>query len=119
MAILFQPNIHGCAETEKGMATRSLTPPTELKITPNANGFFFRHALDHQCCRKAELTYTREGNTLTIIETWSGAGCRCRCFSELEAQVSGLERGGLHIRILERGIAPEKIIHEETIEIGG
>ncbi len=126
MSITFTPSISGCAETEKGMATRSLlNRPNELVITPLADGFRFHHALTHQCCRKAELTHRIEEQVITIFETWGGEGCRCMCFSELDAQLTGLERSGYHIQIIECGRLPngtpmpERIIHKSILQVGG
>ncbi|MBI3164918.1 MAG: hypothetical protein IPG44_17530 [Anaerolineales bacterium] len=51
MPIRFTSNVQGCAETERGTATRSGNyPPPEIRFTRQAGGFHFHHALVHQCC---------------------------------------------------------------------
>ena len=120
----FIASVHGCAETEKGMATRGLTfNPDELNIRAEGDSIKIRHALNHQCCRKAELSHAIIENYIMIYETWSGAGCRCMCFSELDAALTGLPAGEYTVQIVERGISslgktmPEKIINEVKIQV--
>lgn len=120
----FISSVHGCAETEKGMATRSLIfNPDEIKISTEGQAIKFHHALNHQCCRKAELSHAIADNRIMIYETWSGEGCRCMCFSELDATLTGLPTGEYTVQIIERGTSsqgkatPEKIINEVKIQM--
>ncbi|MFH1834723.1 MAG: hypothetical protein ABH851_00885, partial [Methanobacteriota archaeon] len=55
--IILSPLVKGCAETDKGMATKALGEGTEQepKIDVNGNGIVYSRSINHLCCRKAEI----------------------------------------------------------------
>jgi hypothetical protein len=106
--IAFSSLIRGCAETDKGMATRSSGEGTEQepKIEINGNQIKYSRAINHMCCRKAEIQNEIINSTINIFENWSGIGCRCMCFSEIEAAVNDVPPGSYIVNVYEKGIQP-------------
>lgn len=102
--------VTGCAETDQGTSTRSAQPepekPPALEVTGST--LKYTHSLTHLCCRKAEFVHSIEGSTITLSEVWSGPGCRCRCYSELEAVLDNVPPGTYTVSIDERGTEPNR-----------
>ncbi len=100
--------VTGCAETDRGTPTRSAQPEPETPPTLEVTGASvkYSHALSHLCCRKAEIACSVEGAAMTLSEIWSGPGCRCLCFSELEAVIDNIPPGTYTVVIDERGTQP-------------
>ncbi|HLE06045.1 MAG TPA: hypothetical protein VI790_01730 [Candidatus Nanoarchaeia archaeon] len=96
----FSYTIIGCAETETGMTTRSLKEDINASIIITNNTIEYYRGLNHQCCKKAEISYTITDQIINIYETWSGNGCRCMCYSKLKASIKGL-KGEYTIKIYE------------------
>lgn len=100
--------ITGCAETDRGTATRSAVPEPLKPPTLEVSGSTLRysHALKHQCCRQAEFTLAISGSTITLSEVWSGPGCRCMCYSDLAAAIEHIPPGIYSVQVDERGTQP-------------
>jgi hypothetical protein len=71
-------------------ATRTLAPP--VTITAAAGGALVTHQLSHACCLRSAVTTRAEERTVVVLETLSGAPCRCMCSSTLRTQL-GLSPG--------------------------
>jgi hypothetical protein len=71
-------------------ATRALAPP--VTITAAAGGALVTHQLSHACCLRSAVTTRAEERTVIVLETLSGAPCRCMCSSTLRTQL-GLSPG--------------------------
>ena len=100
--------VKGCAETDKGMATNSLSEGTEQepKIKVSGNQIKYSRAINHACCRKAEIQKEIVSSTINIFEDWSGIGCKCMCFSEIEATLSKVPSGSYVVNVYEKGTKP-------------
>jgi hypothetical protein len=107
-SLAFTPTVTGCAETDKGMASRSLGGTTEQapKIAVKGNQISYSRALNHLCCRKAEVSHKISGSAIDIYENWSGIGCRCQCFSEIKATLNNIPTGSYIISVYEQGTKP-------------
>jgi len=107
--------VKGCAETDKGMATNSLSEGTEQepKIKVSGNQIKYSRAINHACCRKAEIQKEIVSSTINIFEDWSGVECNCICFSEIEATVSNIPSGSYLVNVYEKGTKP---FNNEPIE---
>lgn len=106
--------IKGCAQTEKSVATgmgeRALVDETgeekAPKIEVNGNEIKYSRAINNQCCRTVEIQKEISSSAITIYEYWSGIGCRCICFSEIEAVLKNVPAGTYAVNVYEKGIKP-------------
>jgi hypothetical protein len=103
--ILLVPAVEGCAETEQGQASKSGGGEEEQDAAIQVNGstISYTRALRHQCCRKVELEKLITGSTITLYETWSGQGCKCMCFSTVNASLEKVPAGNYTVVVIERG----------------
>ena len=100
--------IKGCAETDKGMTRKSgKDVEKEPNIEVNGNEILYSRAINHLCCRKVEIQKETIESTINIFEEWSGIGCRCICFSEIEATVSNIPTGLYIVNVYEKGTEPD------------
>jgi hypothetical protein len=101
-------SVKGCAETEKGTTTKSFGKETEKEpiIKVNGNNVVYSRALNHLCCRKAEIEKEIGDFTINIYEVWSGVGCKCMCFSEIEAKLKNIPSGTYKVNVYEKGTKP-------------
>jgi hypothetical protein len=104
--IILSPIVRGCAETESGTATKSVGEGVEQepKIEVVENSIKYSRAINHLCCRKAEIQKETVGSTINIFEIWSGPGCKCMCFSEIGATISNIPSGSYIANVYEKGI---------------
>jgi hypothetical protein len=118
--------VKGCAETDQGMASRAVGSENEQEpaIEVIGNAVRYTHALHHQCCRKVEFEHEIQGNEINLYEVWSGEGCRCECFSEIQADLEFIPSGNYLVRVYERGTQPgsselmeEKLLISEEISV--
>ena len=102
-------SVKGCAETEKGTTTKSVGVETEKEptIEVNGNNVVYSRALNHLCCRKAEIEKEIGDFTINIYEVWSGVGCKCICFSEIEAKLKNIPSGTYKVNVYEKGTQPD------------
>lgn len=100
--------IRGCAESETGTATRSLMDGAERPPVMEIQGdrVVYSRAIHHLCCRKVVIEKEITNSTITLYETWSGPGCRCICFSKIEATLSPVPQGSCFVNVYERGMEP-------------
>ncbi len=119
--IKFSFIVKGCAETDHGMASKSVGLGKEQypEIEVSGNSIIYSRAIKHLCCRKAEFKKEINGNKINIYEVWSGIGCKCICFSELKAKVENLEKGKYIINVYETGTQPgtENVPMNQTLII--
>ena len=102
------PSVKGCAETDQGMASRVPGDKNEQEpfIEVIGNTLRYTRALQHQCCRKVEFEQEIQGANITLYEVWSGVGCRCECFSELQVDLEFVPAGNYLVRVYEKGTQP-------------
>ncbi|MFH1470234.1 MAG: hypothetical protein ABIF01_00640 [Candidatus Micrarchaeota archaeon] len=99
--------VKGCAESEKGMATRAFQNDERGPgLVISGGELLYYRAINHLCCRHAEVRGELAGSDLDIYETWSGEGCRCMCFSEISAKFGGLAPGRYSLNVYETGTKP-------------
>jgi hypothetical protein len=122
--VSFSSTIRGCAQREYGMTPKgTLNEEMEPSIRIEGNKVEYSRTLNHMCCRMAILDRKIEGWTINIYENWSGLGCRCMCFSEINATAKNLPRGTYTVNVYERGINPdgsqikEKLIISDLVTI--
>lgn len=97
-------------------ATRGPVGPEPFTVVATGSGVILAHELAHMCCRKAEVTATLVGTTVTVRETLAGPGCRCNCMSTVRAAV-GLGPGAYTL-IVETDRAGEvTVAHEQPITV--
>jgi hypothetical protein len=114
--IMLTSLVQGCAETEEGMATRSLGEEIDREptLTVQRDQITYTRAIHHLCCRKVEIRGEITGATIALSEHWSGPGCRCICFSEIEATLANLPSGSYNLTISEQGTEPGSEMPMET-----
>jgi hypothetical protein len=102
------PLVKGCAETDQGMASRAAGGESEQEpaIEVIGNTLRYTRALQHQCCRKVEFEHEIQGDEITLYEVWSGEGCRCMCFSEIQVDLEFIPSGNYLVRVYEKGTQP-------------
>ncbi|MDO9128845.1 MAG: hypothetical protein Q7U34_03165 [Anaerolineales bacterium] len=102
------PTVKGCTETDQGMASRVPGDENEQEPAIEVIGDTLRYtrALQHQCCRKVEFEQEFQGAEITLYEVWSGEGCRCECFSEIQVDLEFIPAGNYLVRVYERGTQP-------------
>lgn len=117
--VVLLPLVKGCAETDKGMAVRSMAEGTEQapKIEVNGNEVVYSRAISHQCCRKVEITKETGKAAINVYETWSGAGCRCMCFSEIKAKLENVPAGAYTINVYANGTGGDGAPAEQSLII--
>ncbi|MFH1448119.1 MAG: hypothetical protein ABIG39_04610 [Candidatus Micrarchaeota archaeon] len=107
-------SVKGCAETENGLTTRGpLQTDRGPSIVVSEGEVSYSRALNHLCCRKAVVEKEIRLSEINIFEVWGGQGCRCMCFSEIEANLSNLTPGKYMINVYETGTKPGS---EEPLE---
>lgn len=116
-SISFTSSVKGCAETEKGMATRAFNEEREPSIAVFGNKLIYDRAISHLCCRKVEMKREIAGSKINIYEVWSGAGCRCICFSEIGATLENLPSGTYSVSVYEKGTNPDGSAMEQVLII--
>lgn len=99
----FSYEIKGCAETDKGTASRAIGDEKDPSISVSGNSVLYNRAITHLCCRKAEMNYDANADTINIYEVWSGNGCRCVCFSEIDSEVKNVSKGKYIVNVYETG----------------
>lgn len=106
--IVLLPLIKGCAETDKGMATKSFGEEIERSpsIEVTGNEIKYSRAINHLCCRKADIQKEINNSVINIFEVWDGVGCKCMCFSEIEATLTNIPSGDYTVNVYETGIKP-------------
>jgi hypothetical protein len=105
----FSFSVKGCAESLEGMATRGLSAEDRgpgLVISGNQVKYY--RAINHLCCRKVVVGSELSGPQIDIYEEWGGEGCRCNCFSEIEATVDNLAPGRYVVSVYEMGTKPSE-----------
>ncbi len=110
----FSSSVKGCAENANGMAVRGWESERGPTVVVCGNQVTYSRAINHQCCRKAVVEHDVFTYTINIFETWSGEGCRCMCFSEMDATVNNLPPGRYMVNIYERGTKPNGEPMEQT-----
>ncbi len=102
------PLVKGCAETDQGMASRAAGGENEQEpaIEVIGNTLRYTRALQHQCCRKVEFEHEIQGTEITLYEVWSGEGCRCECFSEIQVDLEFIPAGNYLVSVYEKGTQP-------------
>ena len=60
----------------------------------------------HLCCRRVEMKFEVRDNQIKIYEVWHGRGCRCQCYSSLEAIVDKLPPGNYQVEVYKTGTDP-------------
>jgi hypothetical protein len=102
------PSVKGCAATSDGMATKSMAEGVEQapKIEVIGNEVVYSRATNHQCCRKVEVTKEAQASTINVYESWTGLGCKCMCFSEIEARLQNLPAGTYTVNVYSKATDP-------------
>lgn len=57
------------------------------------------------------------GSAINIYEVWSGASCRCICFSEIGATLENLPAGTYTVSVYEKGTKPDGSAMEQVLII--
>lgn len=90
----------------------------EPKIEVNGDEIIYLRAISHLCCRKAEIQKEAGNSVINIYEMWSGEGCRCMCFSKIEARLQNVPSGSYTVNVYEKGTKPgSKEPMEQTLII--
>jgi hypothetical protein len=110
----FSSSVKGCAENASGMEVRGWESERGPTVVVCGNQVMYSRAINRQCCRKAVVEHDVFAYTISIFETWSGEGCRCMCFSEIDVTVSDLPPGRYMVNIYERGTKPNGEPMEQT-----
>jgi hypothetical protein len=121
---ILSENIQGCASKIKTKSSGNFDGndrDPEINIIDNA--IYYSRALHHLCCRQVEITKEIVKNNIILYENWSGEGCKCPCFSEIEAIIENVPAGKYTVYVYEVGTEPlyqtpmEKklIISEEVV----
>jgi hypothetical protein len=129
-AVIFEPLVKGCAETEQGMASRGFGfVESGPSLSVEGSTLVYSRSASHLCCRKAvisrELIEGSGMDSVLIYETWSGPGCRCICDSELAAKLENLPDGTYNVKVVSRGFDPEsggefeEVLLEELVSVPG
>jgi hypothetical protein len=105
---VLSPAVEGCAKTDEGMASKAGGGQDEQKpvIEVSGNTIRYTRALNHQCCRKVAFEKVIEGTTIAIYEVWSGAGCKCMCYSKIGISLEHVPTGSYTVHIFESGTKP-------------
>ena len=101
--ISFYASVKGCAESEKGVTARVWEAERGPTIVTCSGEIVYSRAVNHQCCRKVALEKEISGQNVNIYEVWSGQGCKCMCFSEVEVIIGNITPGRYMVNIYEKG----------------
>ena len=110
------------------MATRSAAKETERGPEIHTEGSTVRYsrALRHQCCRSVGFHHQVEGSEIKLVEFWTGAGCRCICFSSLDAVLEKVPPGHYTVNVYQSGLRPgtdellpELLVVSAAIQVAG
>lgn len=61
----------------------------------------FAYERTANCCFEFDLTESRDGNTIDVIETGGGLLCRCLCDFNLTGTIQNLEPGAYRVRLFQ------------------
>jgi hypothetical protein len=124
-AVVLSTGVQGCAAPQRGAGSQpgqgDERPPA---LAVRDGNLVYTRATNHLCCRSVTFEWAAAGRALTLYEVWGGVGCRCMCYSELEAQLSRLPAGEYTVQVALKGVdadgetplAPETLL-EQTINI--
>jgi hypothetical protein len=110
----FYSSVKGCAENERGTTTKVWEAERGPTLVSCTGEVVYSRAVNHQCCRKVELSKEISDSSISIIETWSGQGCKCMCFSEVEVVLGNLTPGRYMVNVYESGTKPSGEPMEQT-----
>ncbi len=103
----FSSSVKGCAESDSGVNVRGLEQNDRGPgFLLSGNQLVYYRAVNHLCCRKAVVRSEVTGSRIDVYEVWSGQGCRCMCFSEIEASIERLAPGRYTVNVYETGTKP-------------
>jgi hypothetical protein len=68
--------------------TRAAPAEPEVRVEPVQGGVVVVHELTHACCLKAAVRSRRDGDAFVVVETLSGAACRCQCTATIRTAVA-------------------------------
>ncbi|MFH0817114.1 MAG: hypothetical protein V1909_00595 [Candidatus Micrarchaeota archaeon] len=103
----FSYTVKGCAENNINVETRGLLQDDRGPgLIISGNQIRYYRAINHLCCRKAVIRSEISTSEINIYEEWSGRGCKCMCFSEIEAVSERLPPGQYSVTVYETGTKP-------------
>lgn len=116
----FNYTVKGCASQEN--IKRSFYSPIHnkehIKVIAKDNSILYQRSINHLCCKNVSLSYNiKDKTTINIYEIWKGTGCKCLCFSEINATISNLPRGEYHVNLYEINNNKTKKILSTTVSI--
>ena len=99
--------VDGCAATKTGMVSQARSPwiTIDPKIEVVGGSIRYIRAGEHQCCRQVEILQQVQKSKIVLTEYWTGEGCRCVCFSQIEATLTNLVSGDYEVTVYSGGIA--------------
>ncbi len=113
---IFSYKVNGCGEGDqkqtKKQAGRKNSPseffnrPKTIRLEAQGNAVKYYRADYHLCCRQVEIKSDIRDNQIKIYEIWHGRGCRCQCYSSLEATVDKLKPGNYQVEVYKTGTDP-------------
>ncbi len=69
-------------------------------------GIRYSRADTHLCCRMVVVRRQIQKRRIALTEFWTGDGCRCMCFSQIEANLTNLASGEYEITVYSAGVEP-------------
>lgn len=114
--VVLSSSIKGCAETANGtspLVRESRGDPiinpkneTEPEIKVVEDKIIYSRATTHLCCRKIEIDKEMTNSLINIFEYWTGQGCRCICFTEIQSTLENVSPGTYTVEVYKKGVEP-------------
>jgi hypothetical protein len=76
------------------------------------------HDLAHACCLVAAVDVSVKGGAIRVVETLSGAPCRCMCRSTIETAV-GVGPGDYDVTLVLADSGGQRVVHEGKVTVSG
>lgn len=92
------------AETDNGTGAPAIAPEMGvLNLTLEGGGGTLNFAYDRtaNCCMEFELSESRDGNTIDVVEANGGMVCRCLCEFNLTGTIQNLAPGLYRVRLFQ------------------
>jgi len=91
----------------KGQTTGTGMAERNASIEVLGNNITYSRVAHHLCCRTVQIEkHTDDPPFIKINEIWGGIGCKCECFSEINATISGMPNGTYFVSVYEEGTKP-------------
>ena len=114
---LLSYSIKGCINKE--YISREAESLEGASIQGTSNSVVISHKANHLCDLDIDIQQSIKEAQISIIEVFSGQGAKCICDSEINAEISPLEKGVYNVKVYQKiQDNPPELVNEKTVAVG-